>query len=99
MGALGSNTTTQSVQTVNISTTLPKGTKAQKVADYFSERTLGKLDITPYLEPAYDGQGYITIDYVRMPKLVQQSYNQVVQEGKIESTDYGAWGKWIKLKK
>lgn len=73
--------------------------KAQKIVNYFSERTFGKLDIAPYLEPTYDKQGYITIDYKRMPKLVQQRYNQVVQEGRIESTDYGAWGKWIKLKK
>ena len=99
MGAVGSNTTAQVTQSTVISTSLSKSNKAQKITDYFKQRTLGKLDITPYLEPAYDKQGYITIDYARMPKPVQQSYNQVVQEGRIESTDYGAWGKWIKLKR
>ena len=87
------NNAKQSTQTSNL------GNKAQKLVDYFNERTIGKLDISPYLEPKYDSKGYTTVDYERMPRVVQQSFNQVVQEGKIESTDYGAWGKWIKLKK
>ena len=99
MGAVGSTITAQVTQSVVISSTSPKSNRAQKITDYFKQRTLGKLDITPYLEPAYDKRGYTTIDYTRMPKLVQQLYNQVVQEGRIESADYGAWGKWIKLKR
>ena len=99
MGAVGSNITTQSVQNNDTSTSSAVNNKAQKIIDYFKQRTFDKLDIEPYLEPRFDKKGYITIDYDRMPKLVQQLYNQAVQEGRIESTDYGAWGKWIKLKK
>lgn len=104
MGAVGKdikNTINNKIPTINDnSEEIPKTIqKSQQLADYFNQRTLGKLDITPYLEPKYDKKGYTTIDYARMPKLVQQRYNQVVQEGRIESTDYGAWGKWIKLKK
>ena len=99
MGAVGSNITTQSIQNNDTSTSSTVNNKAQKIIDYFKQRTFDKLDIEPYLEPRFDKKGYITIDYDRMPKLVQQLYNQAVQEGRIESTDYGAWGKWIKLKK
>ena len=99
MGAVGSNITTQSVQNNDTSTSSLVNKKAQKITDYFKQRTFGKLDIEPYLEPRYDSKGYITIDYARMPRLTKQLYNQIVQEGRIESTDYGAWGKWIKLKK
>ena len=99
MGAVGNNTTTQVTQSEVISTTSSKSNTAQTIIDYFKQRTFNKLDIEPYLEPRFDKKGYITIDYDRMPKLVQQLYNQVVQEGRIESTDYGAWGKWIKLKR
>lgn len=99
MGAVGSNITTQSIQNNDTSTSSAVNNKAQKIIDYFKQRTFDKLDIEPYLEPRFDKKGYTTIDYIRMPKLVQQLYNQVVQEGRIESTDYGAWGKWIKLKR
>lgn len=99
MGAVGSNITTQSVQNNDTSTSLSVNKKAQKITDYFKQRTFGKLDISPYLKPQYDGKGYITIDYARMPGLAKQLYNQIVQEVRIESTDYGAWGKWIKLKR
>lgn len=97
MGAVGSSITTQSVQNNYTSTSSAANNKAQKITDYFKQRTFGKLDIEPYLEPKFDKKDYITIDYARMPN--KQLFNQVVREGRVEVTDYGAWGKWIKLKK
>ena len=97
MGAVGSNITTQSVQNNDTSTSSAVNNKAQKIIDYFKQRTFDKLDIEPYLEPRFDKKGYITIDYARMPN--KQLFNQIVQEGRVEVTDYGAWGKWVKLKK
>ena len=97
MGAVGSNITTHSVQNNDTSTSSAVNNKAQKIIDYFKQRTFDKLDIEPYLEPRFDKKGYITIDYARMRN--KQLFNQIVQEGRIESTDYGDWGKWIKLKR
>lgn len=99
MGSVGKSI---SIPQTNLISQEPKvskvSNKSQALVDYFSERTLGKLDIKPYLQPKYDKKGYTTVDYALMPRLVQQQFNQIVQEGRIESTDYGAWGKWIKLK-
>ena len=91
MGAVCSNITTQYVQNNDTSTSSAVNKKTQKIIDYFKQRTFDKLDIEPYLEPGFDKKGYITIDYARMPN--KQLFNQIVQEGRIESTDYGAWGK------
>lgn len=58
------------------------------------------VDLKKYHEPEFDKRGFVTIDIKRMPKTVWQSVNMFVakNKNKIEMYDYGAWGKWMKLK-
>ena len=97
MGSTG-KTNIQSLKINRTKDTEKITSKSAAMVGYFKQRTFDKLDIEPYLEPRFDKKGYITIDYARMPKVTQQLFNQVVQEGRVEVTEYGAWGKWLKLK-
>lgn len=67
---------------------------------YISNMTFGKLDISKYHEKQFDGKGYITLDWKRMPQTVKQQILSINQStNALEIVNYGAWGKWIKMKK
>ena len=79
----------------------PKVSKKQaqlkKLTDYISQMV--SVDISKYHEESFDGKGYVTLDWKRMPKSDKSKIENLAnQYNHLEIVDYGAWGKWIKYK-
>lgn len=58
------------------------------------------IDLEKFHLSEYDKKGYITIDWDKLSRNEQNQIKMLNDKyDKLIITDYGNWGKWIKLKK
>lgn len=75
-----------------------KQSSVQTTANYIKEQV--NIDISKYREPSFDGKGYITVDWKAMSRNEQNAIMLLANKYKrLIITDYGAWGKWLKIRK